>query len=292
MDIESQIIDYMNYINIERQLSKNTADSYKRDLIDFFEYIKKDYKSINKDDIIDYIKHINDKNPKTINRHIVTIRNYFKYLNKIGKISVSPCEDITGLKTAKTVPHVLSEDEIDKLLDIKCETAYDYRNKAMLELLYSSGLRISELLDLEVNDIDFNMNIVRCFGKGSKERIVPLSDIATLALETYITVYRNTLTKNKPTNILFLNSRGDRLSRQGFFKILKELALEKGITKEISPHKIRHSFATHLINHGADLRSVQTMLGHENIKTTQIYTHVSNNYIKENYDEFHPRSGK
>ena len=136
------------------------------------------------------------------------------------------------------------------------------------------------------------MNIVRCFGKGSKERIVPLSDIATSCLYDYIYVYRNTLTKNKVTNILFLNSRGDRLSRQGFFKILKELALKKGINKDISPHKIRHSFATHLINRGADLRSVQTMLGHENIRTTQIYTHVSDNYVKENYEASHPRSKK
>ena len=292
MNIENQIIDYMNYINIERQLSKNTSDSYKRDLTDFFEFVKKDYYKVTKDDIINYIKHINYKNPRSINRNLVSIRNYFKYMNKIGKININPCDDITGLKTPKTVPHVLSEEDIDKLLDIKCNNALDYRNKAMLELLYSSGLRISELLDLEVNDIDFDMNIVRCFGKGSKERIVPLSDIATNALYDYIYVYRNTLTKNKVTNILFLNSRGDRLSRQGFFKILKEIALEKGINKDISPHKIRHSFATHLINHGADLRSVQTMLGHENIRTTQIYTHVSDNYVKENYEASHPRSKK
>ena len=292
MNIENQIIDYMNYINIERQLSKNTSEAYKRDLTDFFEFVKKDYNKVTKDDIINYIKHINNKNPRSINRNLVSIRNYFKYMNKIGKININPCDDITGLKTPKTVPHVLSEEDIDKLLDIKCNNALDYRNKAMLELLYSSGLRISELLDLEVNDIDFDMNIVRCFGKGSKERIVPLSDIATSALYDYIYVYRNTLTKNKVTNILFLNSRGDRLSRQGFFKILKEIALEKGINKDISPHKIRHSFATHLINHGADLRSVQTMLGHENIRTTQIYTHVSDNYVKENYEASHPRSKK
>ena len=292
MNIENQIIDYMNYINIERQLSKNTSEAYKRDLTDFFEFVKKDYNKVTKDDIINYIKHINNKNPRSINRNLVSIRNYFKYMNKIGKININPCDDITGLKTPKTVPHVLSEEDIDKLLDIKCNNALDYRNKAMLELLYSSGLRISELLDLEVNDIDFDMNIVRCFGKGSKERIVPLSDIATNALYDYIYVYRNTLTKNKVTNILFLNSRGDRLSRQGFFKILKEIALEKGINKDISPHKIRHSFATHLINHGADLRSVQTMLGHENIRTTQIYTHVSDNYVKENYEASHPRSKK
>lgn len=293
MNIDKQYEDYMNYIKIERGLSNNTYDGYKRDLEDFFKFLNKEYKNITKDDVIKYIEYLAKKdNPKTVNRHIVSIKNYFKYMEKIGNIKINPCEDITGLKTPKTMPHVLSEDDIDKLLDIKLEDAFDYRNKAMLELMYSSGLRISELLNLEVNDIDFEMNIVRCFGKGSKERIVPLSDAATYALHEYIYTFRNTLTKNKVTNILFLNSRGDKLSRQGFFKLLKKLALEKGINKDLSPHTLRHSFATHLINHGADLRSVQTMLGHENIKTTQIYTHVSNNYIKENYETSHPRSKK
>lgn len=291
MDIDKQIIDYMNYIKIERGLSQNTYDGYYKDLKDFFETTNKNYSSITKNDIINYIEIIGKKdNPRTVNRHIVSIKNYFKYMKKINKIDNNPCEDITGLKLPKTIPHVLSEEDINKLLDIDLNDAYDYRNKAMLELMYSSGLRVSELLKLEVNDIDFDTNIVRCFGKGSKERIVPLSDYALNALHDYIYVYRNTLLKNKVTNILFLNSRGDILSRQGFFKILKALALQKGINKELSPHTIRHSFATHLINHGADLRSVQTMLGHENIKTTQIYTHVSNNYVKENYDKSHPRS--
>lgn len=293
MDIDAQIIEYINYVEIERGLSKNTVDGYYRDLVAFFEYVKKTYKKIEKKDITNYIMYISkDKNSKTVNRHIVSIRNYFKYLSRNGLISDNPSDDIVGLKMPKTVPHVLNEDEINKLLDIKCENALDYRNKAMLELMYSSGLRVSELLSLEVNDIDFEMNAVRCFGKGSKERIVPLDDIATIALKNYINVYRNTLLKNKSSNLLFLNAHGNSLSRQGFFKILKEIALEKGINKELSPHTIRHSFATHLINHGADLRSVQTLLGHENIKTTQIYTHISNNYVKEKYNETHPRSKK
>lgn len=293
MDIDAQIIEYINYVEIERGLSKNTVDGYYRDLVAFFEYVKKTYKKIEKKDITNYIMYISkDKNSKTVNRHIVSIRNYFKYLSRNGLISDNPCDYIVGLKMPKTVPHVLNEDEINKLLDIKCENALDYRNKAMLELMYSSGLRVSELLSLEVNDIDFEMNAVRCFGKGSKERIVPLDDIATIALKNYINVYRNTLLKNKSSNLLFLNAHGNSLSRQGFFKILKEIALEKGINKELSPHTIRHSFATHLINHGADLRSVQTLLGHENIKTTQIYTHISNNYVKEKYNETHPRSKK
>ena len=293
MDIDKQIYDYINYIKIERQLSFNTVDNYKRDLVYFFKYINKEYNKIKKEDIIKYIEYLsNDNDPKTINRKIVSIKNYYKFMEKKGFIKINPTENIAGLKTDKSIPRVLSEEDIIKLLDINLQNEYDYRNKAMLELMYSSGLRVSELLNLEINNIDLDNDLVRCFGKGSKERIIPLSDYAKKALYDYIYVYRNTLTKNKSTNILFLNSRGSKLSRQGFFKILKLLEKEKGINKELSPHTIRHSFATHLINHGADLRSVQTMLGHENIKTTQIYTHVSNNYIKENYDLAHPRSKK
>ena len=293
MNIDDQINKYMNYVKLERQLSKNTYDGYYRDLKDFFMYVNKDYKDIKRQDIINYIEYLSKKsNPRTVNRHIVSIKNYFKYMEKNKEISINPSENIVGLKTPKTVPHVLSEEDIDKLLNIKLNNAYDYRNKAMLELMYSSGLRISELLNLEVNNVDLDNYLVRCFGKGAKERIVPLSDVAHNALYEYIYIYRNSLAKNKINNILFLNSRGNKLSRQGFFKILKTIALEKGINKDLSPHTIRHSFATHLINHGADLRSVQTMLGHENIKTTQIYTHVSNNYVKENYESSHPRSKK
>ena len=162
----------------------------------------------------------------------------------------------------------------------------------MLELMYSSGLRISELLNLNLNDIDLDNNFVKCFGKGSKERIIPISDLATDALIEYINIYRKTLLKDKESDILFLNMHGNKLSRQGFFKILKELALEKGIKREFSPHTIRHSFATHLLSHGADLRSIQTMLGHENITTTEIYTHVSTNFAKDNYEKYHPRNKK
>ena len=293
MDIEKEIYDYMNYLMIERQLSSNTIDAYKRDLYSFFNYVNKKYNNITKEDIINYIKYLNSElNPKSVNRHIVTLKNYFNFLEKNSMININPCEDITGLKTKKTIPRVLSEEDIDKLLDIDPKNAFESRNKAMLELMYSSGLRVSELLNLNVNDIDFDLNIVRIFGKGSKERIMPINEIATSFLYDYINIYRKTLLKNKVNDILFLNSRGEKLSRQGFFKILKEIAREKGIKKELSPHTLRHSFATHLLNHGADLRSIQTMLGHEKIETTQIYTHVSNNMVKEEYESAHPRSKK
>ena len=291
VDVEKELYDYINYLSLERQLSSNTIDGYKRDLYDFYKFVNKSYKNINKTDIVNYIAYLNKKvGAKTINRHIVSIKNYFKYLERNNYIKNNPCTDITGLKTPKKMPRVLSIEDIDKLLDIELKDAYSYRNKAMLELMYSSGLRVSELLNLVISNIDFDMNLVRIFGKGSKERIVPMSDIATKYLFEYINLYRNTLVKNNITDLVFLNSRGNKLSRQGFFKILKGIALEKGIKKEISPHVLRHSFATHLLNNGADLRSIQTMLGHENIETTQIYTHVSNNYVKKNYEEAHPRS--
>lgn len=291
IDVGKEIYDYMNYLSLERQLSPNTIDGYRRDLEDFYKFVNKSYKYIDKNDIINYISYLNKKvGAKTINRHIVSIKNYFKYLEKNNIIGVNPTTDITGLKTPKKMPRVLSVEEIDKLLDIELKDAYSYRNKAMLELMYSSGLRVSELLNLTINNIDFDMNLVRIFGKGSKERIVPIDDIATKYLYDYINIYRVTLLRNKVSDLVFLNSRGNKLSRQGFFKILKEIARVKGIKKELSPHTLRHSFATHLLNNGADLRSIQTMLGHENIETTQIYTHVSNNYVKKNYEEAHPRS--
>ena len=291
IDVNKEISDYMNYLSLERRLSDNTIDGYKRDLYDFYKFVNKSYKDVSVNDIVKYITYLNRKiSAKSINRHIVSIKNFFKYLERNDLIKNNPCTDITGLKTPKKMPRVLSEEDINKLLDIKLTDAYSYRNKAMLELMYSSGLRVSELLNLELSNIDFNMNLVRIYGKGNKERIVPIDDIATKYLYEYINIYRNTLLKNNVSNILFLNSRGDKLSRQGFFKILREIALEKGIKRDISPHTLRHSFATHLLDHGADLRSIQTMLGHENIETTQIYTHVSNNYIKENYNEAHPRS--
>ena len=291
--MNNEINDYINYLKIERQLSPNTIDSYTRDLEDFYKFTGKSYKFVVKDDFINYITYLNKKiSARSINRHIVSIKNYFKFLERNNLITNNPTVDISGLKMPKKMPRILSEEDINNLLDLPLEDAYDYRNKAMLELMYSSGLRVSELLSLEVNNIDFNMNLVRVYGKGSKERIVPIDDIATKYLFEYINIYRNTLLKNKESDILFLNSRGSKLSRQGFFKILKEIAREKGIKKELSPHTIRHSFATHLLNNGADLRSIQTMLGHENIETTQIYTHVSNNYVKENYESAHPRSKK
>lgn len=195
---------------------------------------------------------------------------------------------ISSPKREKHLPKVLSEEEIDKLLNIPLTDAFSYRNKAILEIMYATGLRVSELINLKVNDIDLNMALLKTLGKGSKERIIPLGDYALNYLKLYINEYRNQLIKRNLTDYLFLNNHGNKLTRQGLFKILNKLAREQGIKTEISPHTLRHSFATHLLNGGADLRSIQELLGHSDISTTQIYTHVSNQKLNEDYHKFHP----
>lgn len=183
-------------------------------------------------------------------------------------------------------------EEIDKLLNFNAKTPLEYRNKAMLELMYATGLRVSELVNLEINDINIKDNYVKVFGKGKKERIVPMADITTKIMDEYINNYRPFLLKGYLTDKVFISSYGKGITRQGFFKILKKMAKEQGVEKDFSPHTLRHSFATHLLEYGADLRSIGEMLGHENIKTTQIYTHLSNNKKKEDYETYHPRNKK
>ena len=192
-------------------------------------------------------------------------------------------------KLSKKLPTYLTIDEVNLLLDIKVEDAFSARNKAILELLYSSGLRISELINLEIQNIDFDDCILRVFGKGSKERIVPMNDYAIAALKAYLDEYRNDLIKDDYNNYVFLNNHGKIMTRQGVFKMIKKECLIKGINKNISPHTLRHTFATHLLQNGADLRIIQEILGHSDISTTQIYTHISNEKLKQDYKEYHPR---
>lgn len=285
--MEEEIKEYLNYVLIEKKLSENTYKSYKEDLK---YYPNKSIKDIDKKDIIKLIEELrnNGLNSKSINHIIGTFKGMHKYYSMHYDIP-NKIENIEILKTNKTLPKVLSEDEINKLLDISLNTSYDFRNKAMLELLYSSGLRISELTNLTLNDIDLKENLVKVFGKGSKERIIPLGDYATSYLDIYINEHRYNLIKF-PTDILFLNNHGKKMSRSGFFKILKNIAINQGIEKDFSPHTLRHSFATHMLSHGADLRSIQELLGHENMSTTNIYTHVRSDLLRDSYDKYHPRS--
>lgn len=286
------IDDFSDYLKIDKNYSKNTLESYIRDLRFFLEYTNKEVIDITKKDIDNYVLHILPMyNESSINRIIASIKSFYKYLSLFkGYVNIS--EDVESLKRKKTLPKYLSIEEVDKLLDIKLENAFDYRNKTILELLYSTGLRATELVNLDIINIDTTNMIVNVYGKGNKERIVPLSKIAVNYLEMYINVYRNMLfVKNqKPTDSLFLNNHGKRMTRQGLYKIIGETAKKQGIDKEITPHVLRHSFATHMIECGADIRSVQELLGHENIVTTEVYTHLANNFIKDSYNEYFNRS--
>lgn len=284
------LLKYQNYLITTKFLNvENTINSYILDIIKLFEYLKKDYKIIDNNDIYEYLKYLDKESYSiySVVRKISSIKSFYKFLSDedIFKFNL----DIERPKFYSKLPKVLTIEEVDRLLDIKLETPYDYRNKAMLEVIYASGLRVSELINLTPNNIDFDNKIIRCFGKGNKERIVPMGDSAAKYLKLYLEGYRFALTKKTLCDNLFLNNHGKKITRQGFFKMLKKVALEKGITDEITPHVLRHSFATHLLNNGADLRSIQMMLGHENISTTGIYTNISNEKIKDNYDLYYPK---
>ncbi len=298
MDID--IDNYNNYLIFERRMAKNTTLSYIRDLNLYKEYLKNErhidrVDDISKYDIEAYLEYLNkeDYSTKSLSRKLTAIKNFHKYLLATNRLNEDVAITLERPKLRKTLPNVLTVEEVDKLLDIKPVTPFDYRNKAMLELLYGTGLRITEMLDLKLTDIDFENCIVRCFGKGSKERIVPIGEYIIDSLSSYLENGRNLLiNKKKVSDYLFLNKFGDRLSRFSFFKILKELLREKGIKKDVSPHSLRHSFATHMLENGADLRSIQELLGHSDIATTRIYTHITNKKVENDYIEYHPRSKK
>ena len=286
---EKYIDEFIDYLRFEKKYSENTISSYKRDLNKINSYLKKDFIKLTKADIQKYIQNLSkNESSNTISRTISSLKSFYKFLEINKYTNTNPLTTIISPKTARKLPKVLSEEEVNKLLDINLNNDFDYRNKAMLELMYSSGLRVSELINLTVNDVDLKNSLVRIFGKGSKERIVPLNDYATEALNNYILYHRPKLFKQKESNYLFLNNHGNQMTRQGFFKTLKKIAKEKGIKSELSPHTLRHSFATHLLKYGADLRSIQELLGHSDISTTQIYTHITNEMLEKNYHEYHP----
>ena len=282
--------NYQTYLLTVKLLnSETTIASYILDIYKYLEYLKKDYNHTNNKDIYNYLKHLSDENYSiySVVRKISSIKSFYNYLSEESIYEINL--NIERPRFYKKLPQVLSIDEVDKLLDIKLKTPYDYRNKAMLELMYATGLRVSELINLTKLNIDLDKQIVRCFGKGNKERIVPVGKTAIKYLKLYLDEYRDSLTKKTLCDNLFLNNHGKKLTRQGFFKMIKKQAEEKGIKENITPHMLRHSFATHLLNNGADLRSIQLMLGHENISTTGIYTNISKEKIKENYDLYYPK---
>ncbi|MBQ9318909.1 MAG: site-specific tyrosine recombinase XerD [Bacilli bacterium] len=286
-----EIENFCNYLLIDKHYSHNTIEAYKKDLDKFKEFNgNMTLLNINKDTITSYLKYLHEQhmNERSIARNISSLKSFYKYLiiNKIVK--QNPLECISSPKLGKKLPNTLSEDEINQLLNIKLIDSYSFRNKAMLELMYATGLRVSELVNLKVYDVNLEEALVKTMGKGSKERIIPIGDYALNALKIYINDYRSTLFKREVNDYLFLNNHGKPMTRQGFFKIIKKLALEQGIKKDFSPHTLRHSFATHLLSHGADLRIIQELLGHSDVSTTQIYTHMSNEQLEETFKKYHP----
>ncbi len=284
------LASYYTYLLTVKFLKvESTITSYILDVYKYLEYINKDYDKTDNDDIYEYLKLLEKEKYSiySVVRKISSIKSFYKYLfdEDIYKINL----DIERPRFYKKLPHVLTIDEVDRLLDIELETPFDYRNKAMLELMYATGLRVSELINLTPLNIDFDNKIVRCYGKGNKERIVPMGEEAIKYLKLYLDEYRPFLVKHTICDNIFLNNHGNKITRQGFFKNLKIIAEKQGIKENITPHMLRHSFATHLLNNGADLRSIQMMLGHENISTTGIYTNVSTEKIKDNYDLYYPK---
>ncbi|MBR3049181.1 MAG: site-specific tyrosine recombinase XerD [Bacilli bacterium] len=293
MKIEDAINDFINYCVFEKGLSDKTKDSYYNDLCIYKDYIKKDrVEDITSDDIKGFLKsRNNNEKSSTIAHNLTVIKNFHKYLYKENIVKEDISLFIDRPKLQKKLPKTLSVEDVDKLLDIELKTKFDYRNKAMLELMYGTGLRVSELVSLTLNDIDTTNCIIRIMGKGSKEREIPLGEYSIYYLNMYLEV-RGSMLKGKDDNKLFLNNHGRGMTRQGFFKNLKKILKEKGLSTDISPHTLRHSFATHLLNRGADLRSIQEMLGHSDISTTKIYTHVSDDKVSKDYKKYHPRVDK
>ena len=280
--------NYRNYLKYERAYSDNTVGAYMNDLNKYEEFLKKDILESDTEDLERYLKHIKNLESTTVAHKITSIKSYFNYNIKRGIVSVNPADKVSRPKLTKHLPEYLTEEEVGKLLDVEVKSPYDYRNKTILELLYSSGIRISELVNIKTPNYDSEECLIRIMGKGSKERIVPLGDYAVNIMNDYMNNYRPLINK-KHTDNVFINNRGDEISRQFIFKVIKKEALKKGIKKDISPHTLRHTFATHLLKNGADLRIIQELLGHENISTTQIYTHVTNNKLKSDYETYFPK---
>lgn len=298
MVFEEYLKEFLNYLIIERGLSLNTKENYYHDLKSYLNFLtslkRYEIAEVTRDDLQAYFIYLYERglNTKSVARQLSAIRAFHDYLFTCKIVTSNPCQLIESPKLAKTLPGVLSIAEVTKLLDsFETTTPQQIRNKAMVELLYASGLRVSELLNLKLEDIHLTMSFIKCYGKGGKERIVPIGELATESLEQYLTLSRPKLLK-KATDYLFLNRFGNQMTRQGFWKLLKEQAAQAGITKPISPHKLRHSFATHLVENGADLRLVQEMLGHSDISTTQIYTHISKQHLHAVIEEAHPRAGR
>jgi len=294
--MEALIQQFIGFLEKDKTLSLNTLQSYKRDIEQYAAYLsglKLDgFERTNQMTIITYLLHLKKKGraTSTISRNLASIRSFYQYITRLRLIDEDPTKDLESPKIEKKLPQILSTQEVELLLEQpKCVDLKGYRDKAMLELLYATGIRVSELIYLDLADLNMETCYARC-SKGSRQRLIPVGSLALNALKEYLSKARSYLVKDSSNEALFVNINGKRLTRQGFWKIIKQYRNQANIIKDITPHTLRHSFATHLLENGADLRSVQEMLGHSDISSTQIYTQLARNRIKEVYKRTHPRA--
>lgn len=297
--MDTHLKDFIHFLIVEKGLAENTIVSYERDLKSYIIFLKENekitsFQEVKRINIVHFLGLLKEqgKSTRTIARHIASIRSFHHFLLREKVTSEDPTVHIELPHLERTLPKVLSMKEVEQLLDSpKKNDHFGLRDKAMLEVLYATGMRVSELIGLNLDDVHLSMGFIRCIGKGNKERIIPIGRVATEALENYLDKGRpRFVSKKYKDDALFLNHHGRRMTRQGFWKNLKRLAKEAGIEKELTPHTLRHSFATHLLENGADIRAVQEMLGHADISTTQIYTHVTKTRLKDVYSHYHPRA--
>ena len=297
--LDKAIDDYIVYLTVEKGLSRNTLEAYSNDVRKLAQYLNDeavtDWKDVDQYVVRGYLASMQQENVTntTRARNVAAMKSFFRFLYVEKLTDVNLAELLDGPRKEKVLPKYLTIEEVERLLAAPDVTTNNgCRDKAMLELLYASGLRVSELINLRLTDVSFEMAYVRCFGKGSKERGIPLGQYALDALDRYINACRADVMNSWQTDVLFLNKSGKGLTRQGFWKIIKKYGQEAGITADITPHVLRHSFATHLLSNGADLRAIQEMLGHADIATTQIYTHLLGEQMLDVYKEAHPRAKK
>ena len=298
--IRERVEDFLSYIAVERGYSDNTLAAYRNDLSQFTQYLAgrtdvHDWASVGQDVIVDYVLNLRERaySSATVARKVAAIRSFFHFLVAEGDIRQDPTVALDAPRVKKRLPHALSQDDVDRLLAAPGEVKgpKGLRDSALIELLYATGMRVSEIVALNVDDVNIASASVRCFGKGGKERIIPIYGRAVAAVRAYLDEGRVAYLRDRQNKALFLNARGTRLTRQGLWLIIKEYVADAGIEAEVTPHTLRHSFATHLLDGGVGLREVQQLLGHSNVSTTQIYTHVSTARLREVYDQSHPRAG-
>jgi integrase/recombinase XerD len=293
-NMQSERLNYINYIKLEKGLSENTILSYQMDLDKFSTFLgDRQLAIVDRSVLIDFLNTLHQRglDSRSVSRVLVTLRNFFQFLVFEGSLGKNPCADIDSPKIWKSLPRVLSLQDVDLLLSQpNLSTALGLRDKAMLEVLYATGLRASELVSLRIRELSLDLGYLTCIGKGGKMRVVPLGRSALQHLESYLRSARIQLLKGKPSEFVFVNRRGSKLTRQGFWRLVRDHGRKANIRMELKPHLLRHSFATHLLQRGADLRSVQLMLGHADISTTQIYTHIVKERLKNLYLQHLPRA--